>query len=44
MAYMVRPKLDRAATWEAAARARGLTVGMWLMKLADRESGWGGKG
>jgi hypothetical protein len=39
-AYMVRPKLDRAAAWEAAAKRRGLTVGVSLLELADRESGW----
>jgi hypothetical protein len=40
-AYIVRPKRGgREAAWEAAVARRGLTVGVWLLALADEASGW----
>lgn len=39
-AVQVRPKIDRYAAWEAEATRSGMSVGVWLLALADRASGW----
>lgn len=39
-AVEVRPQIARYAVWESAAQRRGLTVGKWLLVIADEASGW----